>query len=79
MNQSLPKAKRILLMVTDRSRCNLRATVYRNAGMDVVCATHIGDARELWHPNAYDLVLFEVGSDLAGSVALCADMKAECP
>lgn len=79
MSQTLPKAKRILLMVTNRSRRNLRATVYRNAGIEVVCATHIGDARELWHPKAYDLVLFEVGSDLEGSVALSSDMKAACP
>ena len=79
VSQALPKAKRILLMVTNRSRRNLRATVYRNAGMEVICATHIGDARELWHPKAYDLVLFDVGSDLEGSVTLCADMKAECP
>lgn len=75
----LPKTKRILLMVTNRSRRNLRATVYRNAGMEVVCATHMGEARELWHPMTYDLVLFDVGPDLDGSVTLCADMKAECP
>lgn len=74
-----PKAKRILLMVTNRSRRNLRATVYRNAGIEVVCATHMDDARELFHPMAYDLVLFDVGADLAGSMALSDDMKAECP
>lgn len=79
MNQTVPKMKRVLLMVTNRSRRNLRATVYRNAGMEVICATHIGDARELWHPKAYDLVLFEVAADLEGSAALCADMKAQCP
>ena len=78
MTHALP-AKRILLMVTNRSRRNLRATVYRNAGIEVVCATHMGEARELWHPKVYDLVLFEVGPELDGSVALCADMKAECP
>ena len=79
MNHTLPKAKRVLLMVTNRSRRNLRATVYRNSGIEVVCATHIGDARDLWHPKAYDLVLFDVGSDLQGSIALSADMKTACP
>ena len=79
MSAALPKPKRILLMVTNRSRRNLRATVYRNAGIEVVCANHMGDARELWHPMTYDLVLFDVGSELDGSVALSADMKAECP
>jgi hypothetical protein len=73
------QAKKILLVVTNRSRRNLRATVFRNLGIDVVCAAHIGDARELWHPKAYDLVLFDVGANLDGSVVLCADMKAECP
>jgi len=73
------QAKKILLVVTNRSRRNLRATVFRNLGIDVVCAAHIGDARELWHPKAYDLVLFDVGSNLDGSVVLCADMKAEFP
>lgn len=78
MSEASPKPKRILLMVTNRSRQSLRATVYRNLGIDVVCATHLGDARELWHPLTYDLVLFEVASDLEGTVALCADMKAAC-
>ena len=73
------QSKRILLVVNNRSRRNLRATVFRNLGMEVVCAAHIGDARELWHPKAYDLVLFDVGANIEGSVVLCADMKAEFP
>lgn len=78
MSQAI-KARKILLMVTNRSRRNLRATVYRNAGIEVVCATHISDARDLWHPLTYDLVLFEVDSELKDSIALCADMRKECP
>ena len=77
---SLPTAKKHVLLVVTRSPKNsLRANVLRKHGMDVVCANHIGDARMLWHPNSYDLVLFDLRHENSAAVELCRDIKAESP
>jgi CheY-like chemotaxis protein len=71
--------KKILLVVTSMSKRNLRASVLRKLGIDVVCAAHLSDARMLWHPSTYDLVLFDMSHDTATATELCRDMKAEFP
>jgi CheY-like chemotaxis protein len=77
---SLPAVtKHVLLVVTHSPKNNLRANVLRKHGLDVVCANHIGDARMLWHPNTYDLVLFDLRHENGAAVELCRDMKAESP
>lgn len=77
---SLPTVtKHVLLIVTHSPKNNLRANVMRKHGLDVVCANHIADARMLWHPNTYDLVLFDLRHENGAAVELCRDMKAESP
>jgi DNA-binding NtrC family response regulator len=71
--------KKVLLVVANMSKRNLRASVLRKLGMDVVCAAQVSDARMLWHPSTYDLVLFDTRSDNASAIELCSDMKAESP
>jgi CheY-like chemotaxis protein len=71
--------KHILLVVTHSPKNSLRANVLRKHGMDVVCAHHVGDARMLFHPDTYDLVLFDLRHDNGAAVELCEEMKAECP
>ncbi len=75
----LAKNKRVLLIIANASRRNLRASVFRNLGVDVVCAAHMSEARALWHPSRYGLVLFDMHGHDEEAVDLCADIKAECP
>jgi hypothetical protein len=77
---SLPADKKhILLVVTHSPKNSLRANVLRKHGMDVVCAHHVGDARLLFHPDTYDLVLFDLHHDNGAAVELSQEMKDECP
>lgn len=71
--------KHILLVVTHTPKNTLRANVLRQHGLDVVCANHIGDARMMWHPNTYDLVLFDLRHENGAAMELCQDIKAESP
>jgi hypothetical protein len=75
----LADKKHILLVVTHSPKNSLRANVLRKHGMDVICAHHLGDARLLFHPNTYDLVLFDLRHDNGAAVELSEEMKAECP
>ena len=71
--------KRVLLVITSMSKRNLRASVLRKCGIEVVCAAQVSDARMLWHPSTYDLVLFDMSHDSASASELCSDMKSEFP
>ena len=77
---SLSAVKKHILMVVTRSpKNNLRVSVLRKHGLEVVCANHIGDARMLWHPDTYDLVLFDLRHENGAAIELCRDIKAERP
>ena len=77
---SLSAVKKLVLMVVTRSpKNNLRANVLRKHGLDVVCANHIGDARMMWHPDTYDLVLFDLRHENGAAEELCRDMRADSP
>lgn len=71
--------KHILLVVTHTPKNSLRANVLRKHGMDVVCAHHLDDARLLWHPQTYDLVLFDLHHENGAAVDLANEMKAASP
>ena len=77
---SLSAVKKHVLMVVTRSpKNNLRVNVLRKHGLEVVCANHIGDARMLWHPDTYDLVLIGLRHENGAAAELCRDIKAERP
>jgi DNA-binding response OmpR family regulator len=56
----VPCRKRILLIVTDDVRRDLRARIMRKMGVDVECAADISEARSLWRADSYNLVLLDV-------------------
>jgi CheY-like chemotaxis protein len=71
--------KKILLISSSGSRRNLRENVLRKHGLEVVCASHISDARLLWHPAAYSLVLFDLQHDAATATEFCHEIKESDP
>ena len=58
------KKKRVLLIDTCRAQRDMRGETMRRLGMDVDCAADIGEARNWWRPELYDLVLFHVEDEL---------------
>lgn len=82
MNQALAsdvRKKRILLVVSDDVRRDLRARVLRKLGADVECAADISEARSLWRADSYSLVLLDVVRDTGNAEEFCADVKAAKP
>lgn len=82
MNQALAPAaskKRILLVVSDDVRRDLRARVLRKLGVDVECAADISEARSLWRADSYNLVLLDVVRDARNAEEFCAEIKAAKP
>jgi hypothetical protein len=81
MNQPPAPAcrKRILLIVTDDVRRDLRARIMRKMGVDVECAADISEARSLWRADSYNLVLLDVVRDTHNVEEFCADVKAAKP
>ena len=82
MNQPLAapaRNKRILLVVSDDVRRDLRARVLRKLGADVECAADISEARSLWRADSYNLVLLDVSRDACDAGEFCADLKAAKP
>jgi CheY-like chemotaxis protein len=82
MNQALAPAvskKRILLVVSDDVRRDLRARVLRKLGADVECAADISEARSLWRADSYNLVLLDVIREAGNAEEFCAEVKAAKP
>ena len=82
MNQTLTSAaskKRILLVVSDDVRRDLRARVLRKLGADVECAADISEARSLWRADSYNLVLLDVLREGGNAEEFCAEVKAAKP
>ena len=75
----IPAKKKVLLVVSNMSKRNLRASVLRKVGLDVVCASRMSDARMLWHPLTYDLVLLDARTDHANATELCVEMRSRAP
>ena len=82
MNQALAPAgakKRILLVVSDDVRRDLRARVFRKLGLDVECAADISEARSLWRADSYNLVLLDVDREACNAEKFCIEVKAAKP
>lgn len=82
MNQAFAPAaskKRILLVVSDDVRRDLRARVLRKLGADVECAADISEARSLWRADFYNLVLFDVVCEAGNAKEFCTEVKAGKP
>lgn len=74
-----PSGKKVLLVIGNASRRNLRANVFRDVGIEVICAAHVKEARDLWHPGVYDLVVLDMRLHSDDAADLCSEMKAQSP
>ena len=74
------KKRKVLLVHCIGPHRNLRASIMRKIGFEVVCAADCAEARMLWHPAVYDLVLLD-GSPAVGAAneELCRDIKSAYP
>ncbi len=63
---SLP-TRRVLLVGSDLSRVSLRVRALGKLGVDVDCAGDISEARKLWQPKFYHLVLIDATGDRLGA------------
>ena len=71
--------KRILLVVSDDVRRDLRARVLRKLGAEVECAADISEARSLWRADSYNLVLLDIVRDARNAEEFCTEVKAAKP
>ncbi len=71
--------KKLLLVHSVGPHRNLRASVMRKSGFEVVCAGDCAEARLLWHPDVYDLVLLDGKNDTIATEELCREMKSAHP
>jgi len=77
---TLPPAKRkVLLVHSIGPHRDLRASIMRKRGCEVVCADDCDEARLLWQPAVYDLVLMDGKHDAVAHEELCRDMKTAHP
>jgi len=73
------KKKRVLLVDSLSARSDLRADAMRKLGMDVDCATGVGEARSWWKADFYDLVLIDVENGQGHRDKFCADIRSATP
>jgi CheY-like chemotaxis protein len=78
-HNTLEPKKKVLLVHSIGPHRNLRASIMRKRGFEVVCADDCAEARMLWHPAVYDLVLLDGMHDVLANEELCRDMKSAYP
>jgi DNA-binding NtrC family response regulator len=65
-NRSNLYAKKVLLIDRCQATREARTAVLQSRGLEVRAAESLSDARFLWQPNQYDLVLLDVRRYLPG-------------
>lgn len=78
-NDRVKTKKKLLLVHSVGPHRNLRASVMRRSGFEVVCAGDCAEARLLWHPDVYDLVLLDGKNDTIANEELCQEMRSAHP
>ena len=78
-NTRVQTKKKLLLVHSIGPHRNLRASIMRKSGFEVVCASDCAEARLLWHPDVYDLVLLDGKNDVLANEELCREMKTAHP
>jgi CheY-like chemotaxis protein len=74
-----PVKRKVLLVHSIGPHRDLRASIMRKRGCEVVCADDCDEARLLWQPAVYDLVLLDGKHDTLANEELCRDMKSAHP
>ncbi len=69
----------ILLMDTNTTTLQNRASALRRFKVEVVCASKIPEARALWHPGSYKLVLIDTRRDFAAILGFCQEVRESHP
>ncbi len=73
------KKKRVLLVDASSAKRDMRAETMRKLGMDVDCAADISEARSWWRAALYNLVLFNVESEMGRRDKFCEDIRSATP
>lgn len=71
--------KRILLVDADAARQTRRAGMLRQRGVEVVCASDMAHAQNLWRAESYNLVIVDAADVYDDAVAFCKSIKDERP
>jgi CheY-like chemotaxis protein len=71
--------KRILLVDADLGSQTRRAGMLRQRGVEVMCATDMAHAQQLWHAESYNLVIMDATNVYDGAMAFCKSIKLERP
>ena len=69
------KGKNILLVDDDGIVRGLRARILGNLGHRITVASSLSEARSLWAPGAFNLVVVDVKHGLDEAVEFCQDVK----
>ncbi len=75
----LPAKLTILLVDANSERRALRKRIMALHGVDMVGAGDLAEARSIWHPDRYDMVLIDIRRDRRGSLAWRDEVKKEKP
>ncbi len=73
------KRKRVLLVDISSPKRDLRADTMRKLGMEVDCATDIGEARSWWRADLYNLVIIGTEGRLELWDKFCQDVRGATP
>ncbi|MBA3912622.1 MAG: hypothetical protein H0X25_01895 [Acidobacteriales bacterium] len=76
---SIVKTRRVLLVDESGTRRELRAEIMRKLGLEVDCASDISEARSLWRPDLYTLVLMNIDDKLGQRDRFCEQVRAAKP
>jgi len=69
------EGKKILLVDDDHVVRGLRATILGNLGHDITEAVSLSDARSLWSPGLFNLVIVDVKQSLSEAIDFCEEIK----
>src|SRR5258706_8517543 len=70
---------KILLLDSSTTRRDLRARSMKTLGIKVDCAAGLADARLLWQPGLYELVLVDLHNTSSGTQGFCKKVQAANP
>jgi DNA-binding NtrC family response regulator len=70
---------KILLLDSSTTRRDLRARSMKTLGIKVDCAAGLADARLLWQPGVYELVLIDLHNTSSGTQGFCKTVQAASP
>ncbi len=74
-----PKPKRVLLVDDNELIRRLRATILGNLGHEVIEAASLEEARALWNPKRFHLIIVDLKQDAERALQFCEELKQRWP